>query len=121
MNKLLRGSVVLVMLASIVGCGAPATRSERGITERTQIIIIAPELVGASVNLNGNRMLVSEDDLTPYQYGVLGATDSDREKSEVVTLSVQPGNNDLKIVLNGTVLFDAKLYLGSGQTREIEL
>ena len=109
----------LVLLIS--GCGANVHKTT-GVANEQNIIIVADSLVGKTISVgNVNGYVITDADLTPYQTGVAGVTDSELEQSEVLKIKVNEGMNNLVLKSNGVVIFSKELYLSAGQTRTIKL
>lgn len=101
--------------------GAPIQKTATGFSETTQIILIADELIGATVRVGGKTITVTEEVLTPYRMGVLGSADKKIERMEMLHLPVQPGDVELLVRKDGATLLRQTLYVSEGQTREITL
>lgn len=110
------------VVALFTACGgAPIQSSSVGLQENTKVVVIAEDLIGASVLIGSKGFSVEEDDLTPYQMGVFGAADKAIESMDILSLPVSPGDVNLRISKGGAVLYDKTLYVSKGQTREINL
>ena len=122
MNNLpTRLASILLVVSMLVACGAPVRTQQTSLAPKTELLLIADVLVGAQVSLNDKRLTVSKNNLESYKYGIAGAADKSIEKQEVIRLPVDPGTVKVKISLNGKMLFEKKLYLVEGQTRELRL
>jgi hypothetical protein len=111
----------LLLLALLAGCGAYETRST-GIDEQTTLVVRSESLVGATVAIDdGFSMVVSEENLTKYTMGVLGAADRENEKLETITISIDPGTHRVRVSRGGNVLADKQLHFTQGQTRELRV
>jgi hypothetical protein len=120
-SKYLRLFSIASILLTLAACGSPTRTQQTGITNPTQLVLMAEKLTGSSISLNERRFTVGKDDLEKYRYGVLGAADSEKESLEIIRLNVAPGKLALKVYLNGRELANRNLYLVEGQTREIKL
>jgi hypothetical protein len=106
----------------LVACtGAPIQNTAVGKSEAANIIIIADDLLGASVVVGSTSFQVDKEDLTDYEMGVFGAADKAIENMDVLQLPVSSGDVNLTIKKGGVVLFDKTIYINRGQTREITL
>ncbi len=114
--------LISILIPTLIACGgAPIQRTATGFSEATQIVLIADELIGATVSLGGKTITVTEEALTPYRMGILGSADKKIENMEILYLRVQPGDVELLIRKGGATLLRQTLYLSEGQTREITL
>jgi hypothetical protein len=116
--------LVLISLSMmfLVACtGAPIQNTAVGKSEAANIIIIADDLLGASVVVGSTSFQVDKEDLTDYEMGVFGAADKAIENMDVLQLPVSSGDVNLTIKKGGVVLFDKTIYINRGQTREITL
>ena len=116
--------LVLISLSMmfLVACtGAPIQNAAVGKSEAANIIIIADDLLGASVVVGSTSFQVDKEDLTDYEMGVFGAADKAIENMDVLQLPVSSGDVNLTIKKGGVVLFDKTIYINRGQTREITL
>ena len=106
----------------MVACtGAPIQNTAVGKSEGAKIIVIADDLVGASVVVGSTSFRVEKEELTVYEMGVLGAADKAIENMDVLQLPVSPGDVNLTIKKEGVVLFNKRVYINRGQSREITL
>lgn len=115
--------ILLIGLSLVVlaGCGAQQHRAY-GIEENSQLVIRAEQLVGATLSVAPSfHKLITADDLTSYQLGVLGAKNREVENLETVTVQVTPGSRRVRLERNGAVLLDQELYFVQGQTRELRI
>lgn len=109
------------MMLMVACTGAPIQQTAVGKSEGAKIIVIADDLVGASVVVGSTRFTVGKEDLTDYKMGVLGAADKAIENMDVLQLPVSPGDVNLTIKKAGVLLFDKTVYINRGQSREITL
>lgn len=117
----MRTLVSLLLLTLLAGCGAYEERTI-GIDEQTTLVVRSESLVGATVAIDdGFSMVVSEDDLTKYTMGVLGATDRENENLETITISIDPGTRRVRVSRGDTVLADKQFHFTQGQTRELRI
>lgn len=118
----LKLALISVSMMFMVACtGAPIQQTAVGKSEGAKIIVIADDLVGASVVVGSTRFTVDKEDLTDYKMGVLGAADKAIENMDVLQLPVSPGDVNLTIKKAGVLLFDKTVYINRGQSREITL
>lgn len=118
----LKLALISLSVMFIVACtGAPIQNTAVGKSEGAKIIVIADDLVGASVVVGSTSFRVDQEDLTDYEMGVLGAADKAIENMDVLQLPVSPGDVNLTIKKAGVVLFDKSIYINRGQSREITL
>jgi hypothetical protein len=120
-SKYLRMFSIASVLLTIAACGTATRTQQTGVTNPTQLVLMAEKLTGSIISLNERRFTVGKNDLEKYRFGVLGAADSEKESLEIIRLDVAPGNIALKVYLNGRELANRNLYLVEGQTREIKL
>ena len=116
--------LVLISLSMmfLVACtGAPIQNTAVGKSEAANIIIIADDLLGASVVVGSTSFQVDKEDLTDYEMGVFGAADKAIENMDVLQLPVSSGDVNLTIKKGGVGLFDKTIYINRGQTRGITL
>lgn len=109
------------MMLMVACTGAPIQQTAVGKSEGAKIIVIADDLVGASVVVGSTGFTVDKEDLTDYKMGVLGAADKAIENMDVLQLPVSPGDVNLTIKKAGVVLFNKTIYISRGQSREITL
>ena len=109
------------MMLMVACTGAPIQQTAVGKSEGAKIIVIADDLVGASVVVGSKGFTVDKEDLTDYKMGVLGAADKAIENMDVLQLPVSPGDVNLTIKKAGVVLFNKTIYINRGQSREITL
>ena len=109
------------MMFMVACTGAPTQNTAVGKSEGAKIIVIADDLVGASVVVGSTSFRVEKEDLTDYEMGVLGAADKGIENMDVLQLPVSPGDVNLTIKKAGVVLFNKTVYINRGQSREITL
>lgn len=118
----LKLALISLSMMFLVACtGAPIQNTAVGKSEAASIIIIADDLLGASVVVGSTSFQVDKEDLTDYEMGVFGAADKAIENMDVLQLPVSPGDVNLTIKKGGVVLFDKTIYINRGQTREITL
>lgn len=118
----LKLALISLSMMFLVACtGAPIQNTAVGKSEAANIIIIADDLLGASVVVGSTSFQVDKEDLTDYEMGVFGAADKAIENMDVLQLPVSPGDVNLTIKKGGVVLFDKTIYINRGQTREITL
>jgi hypothetical protein len=114
--------LISILIPTLIACGgAPIQKTATGFSQATQIVLIADELIGATVRVGSKTITVTEEALSPYRMGVLGSADKKIENMEILHLPVQPGDVELLIRKNGNTLLRQTLYLSEGQTREITL
>jgi hypothetical protein len=113
--------IVSLCLSVLVACGAPVQQTATGVSQPTQIVVIADDLINAVVQIEDESFRVDKSRLTKYRMGVFGASDRDIEKMDILQLPVSPGDVQLKISKDGKTLINRKLYMTQGQTREISL
>lgn len=109
------------MMLMVACTGAPIQQTAVGKSEGAKIIVIADDLVGASVVVGSTGFTVDKEDLTDYKMGVLGAAYKATENMDVLQLPVSPGDVNLTIKKAGVLLFDKTVYINRGQSREITL
>ena len=114
---------LLIAIAFLItGCGAAVQKSTTGYVEETRLLIRADKLVGLNVSigdiLNKN---IEKEDLEKYRIGVLGAKNSDRENAQSAMFIVEKGEHQVLVTDRGAVVYDAVLFFGNGQTREITI
>jgi hypothetical protein len=118
----LKLALISLSMMFLVACtGAPIQNTAVGKSEAANIIIIADDLLGASVVVGSTSFQVDKEDLTDYEMGVFGAADKAIENMDVLQLPVSSGDVNLTIKKGGVVLFDKTIYINRGQTREITL
>jgi hypothetical protein len=125
MNEVQRAACSLALVAAILlvsACGAPMRQSQTGVVESTQLTLVAKQLVGLEILVDGrSRGVLTEDDLEPYPYGILGAADKPAEDHESATIDVTPGTHEIRVTSRGRSVYEQRLYFGDGQKRMIEL
>lgn len=116
-NKL--GLIVVMLIIS--ACGGQQQRVA-GIDQDTMLIIRSEKLVGLSLAIgDGYARTIESKDLTPFELGVLGAKDREEEHLQTMTVKVDPGERRVTVSNSSQVLYDKRLYLSQGQTREIRI
>jgi len=112
---------VIVIATVLVGCGAQQQRVA-GIEEDTTLVIRGETLVGLTVSVTpGFSRVIGEDDLTKFTMGIAGATDSENQNLETITLKVESGLQRLTVTKNGSIILDKELHFTNGQTREMRI
>lgn len=118
----LKLALISFSMVFMVACtGAPIQKTAVGRSEGSKIVVIADDLVGASVVVGSTSFKVDKEDLADYEMGVFGAADKAIENMDVLQLPVSPGDVKLTIKKAGVVLFDKTVYINRGQSREITL
>lgn len=121
MSEMKLALISFSMMFMVACTGAPIQNTAVGKSEGANIIVIADDLVGASVVVGSTGFTVDKEDLTDYKMGVLGAADKAIENMDVLQLPVSPGDVNLTIKKAGVVLFNKTIYINRGQSREITL
>ncbi len=117
----MRSVFVIVLAAILVGCGAHQERAS-GIEEDTTLVIRGETLVGLTVSVTpGFSRVITEEDLTKFTMGIAGATDSENQNLETITLKVESGLQRLTVAKNGSIILDKELHFSNGQTREMRI
>lgn len=113
--------IILVMLSALmVACGAPIKRTEVGLENITQIVIVADTLVGSRLQVGDNLNVTLEKSmLDKYTKGVLGAADRPEESMQSVTVKVDPGTHLVKLTTAGRVVINKNVYVSEGQTTKV--
>lgn len=114
---------LLIAIAFLItGCGAAVQKSTTGYVEETRLLIRSDKLVGLNVSIGDiiNKNIEKED-LEKYRIGVLGAKNSDRENAQSAMFIVEKGEHQVLVTDRGAVVYDAVLFFGNGQTREIRI
>lgn len=117
----MRTIIAVAFLAVLAGCGGYQQRAS-GIDAQTLLIIRSPALVGTTVKVDPSfERTVIKEDLTPYDFGILGARDKPEEGMETLTVKVTPGNRKVTVLRGGAVVVEREMYFAQGQTRELEI
>lgn len=117
----MRNLFVIIIATVLVGCGAQQQRVA-GIEEDTTLVIRGETLVGLTVSITpGFSRVIGEDDLTKFTMGIAGATDSENQILETITLEVESGLQRLTVTKNGSIILDKELHFTHGQTREMRI
>ena len=103
-----------VLALWLSACGG-LQKYEAGITQQATLIIRSVD-VGPRFS-----MLVSKADLTAYEFGVLGAKDSENEGLQTIVLEVDSGTQPIKVSDGDVVVYSKSLYFSDGQTRDIRI
>ncbi|MDA7585975.1 hypothetical protein N9Z13_04690 [Luminiphilus sp.] len=110
--------LVLLSATCLSACGGVEQRSV-GLIEDTHVTIFAENLIGASLTLDGSRVIIiQKQDLLKFEVGVLGAKDSRRERLDAYRLSIAQGSHSLSVSLATGLNFKKELYFSQGQQRE---
>lgn len=110
-----------VLALCVSACGG-IQKYETGITQQATLIVRSEILVGSRVDVGpGFSLLVSKADLTAYEFGVLGAKDSDNEGLQTIVLEVESGSKSVKVSDGNSMVYNKTLYFSDGQTREIRI
>lgn len=105
----------------LTGCGTIQTTA-RGLNETTNLAILGQDIVGYKVYVNDiQKIQVEKKDLERFQMGVVGVKKSVREKSQKITIPLEPGFHNVKIEGAGRLIIDTKILLSAGQTKELIL
>jgi hypothetical protein len=117
----MKSMLAILALVFLAGCGAQQ-QIVTAAPEKTEIVVLGPKLVGTTISIGGSfKTTVRREDLVAYRMGVLGVADKDDERLERVAVTVDPGTHRVRVIRDGTVLFDDTLYVGRGQVREARL
>lgn len=117
----MRALLIALAVTVLAGCGAQQQRTY-GIEEESRLVVRAVHLVGSTVTVEPFfKKSITKEDLTPYQFGIAGAKDSEEQNLETITVKVSPGKHKVKVESNGAVVIDQELYFGQGQTRELRI
>jgi len=112
--------IITALSIFLIACGAPAKRTEMGIANNTQIIVVADKLVGARLEVGTNlNVTIEKTMLDKYTKGVLGAADRPEEGMQSVTVKVDPGSHSIRLINNGQVLINKTVYVSEGQTTKV--
>lgn len=113
--------IVAVCAILLSGCGAAVQRESTGIQEATGVKLLAEDLTGATIVVDGSTMQVTAADLTAFRFGVLGAADRREEALDRVDLPMSPGSHDLEVRKDGRTLLRREVFISKGQVREVRL
>lgn len=117
----MKSMLAILVLVFLAGCGAQQ-QLVTAAPEKTEVVVLGPKLIGATISIGeAFNTTVRREDLVAYRMGVLGAADKDDERLERVAVTVDPGTHRVRVIRDGTVLFDETLYVGRGQVREARL
>jgi hypothetical protein len=112
---------LIFLTVTIVSCGSIQNR-EYGLLEPSRLIIRSESLIGSTIQVgNGSLIYISKENLTPFKTGVLGVKDRENEGLETVVIDVNDGSQLVTIKSDGYKVFEKKLYIGKGQTREVRI
>lgn len=112
---------LLTVLFVTSACGTIQNR-ESGLIEPAKLVIRSEILVGTTITVgDSSPLFVSQDDLTNYEMGILGAKDRENEMLETLVIEITEGTQQVTVKEGRYILFDKKLYVGKGQTRELRV
>lgn len=112
--------IILFAASLLMACGAPVKRTEMGLENVTQVVVVADTLVGSRLQVGDNLdVTIEKAMLDKYTKGVLGAADRPEEKLQSVTVKVDPGSHLIRLITNGRVVINKTVYLSEGQTTRI--
>ena len=82
--------IMLMVFLLLTSCGAPVKHYKQGFDETTGVKLIADNLIGKSILVNGKKSRITVDDLTRYHMGIAGAKNSEpRTACKIVLKSYQ--------------------------------
>lgn len=111
---------VVSLAILLAACGAPVKRTEMGLENVTQIVVVADQLVGSRVQVDDNLdVIVNKSMLDKYTMGVLGAADPAEENYQAISIKVDPGTHQLRVTSGGSVVIDKSVYVSEGQTTKV--
>ena len=117
----MRITLTIVFMTLLAGCGGYQERAV-GIEEETTLIIRGESLVGLTVSIDsGFTTVISEDNLTKFKMGVLGAANSEAEDLETITLKIDSGEHRVTVSGGGNTHIDQVMHFTHGQTRELRI
>ncbi len=112
---------LLAVLFVTSACGTVQNR-EFGLIEPAKLVIRSEILVGTTITVgDSSPLFVSKEDLTNYEMGILGAKDRENEMLQTLVIEITEGTQQVTIKEGQYILFDKKLYVGKGQTRELRV
>lgn len=110
-------AVIISALTLISGCGGFRKESV-GVDEKTAILIMASDLVGAQISADDRVVTVTKSDLREFKVGVLGVADSEEEKLDTFELNLEQGSHRVDVTLGGRPTVTKQFYLSEGQVRK---
>lgn len=117
----MRKIVAIVSMMFLVACGAPVNNTTQGFNEFTGVIIIADNLVGKTLFIDGNQQVITQDQLDKYDMGIAGSKDAEIEGLDVLSLELSQGDHELVVAKDGVIIFEKKVYVSDGQLRELRI
>jgi hypothetical protein len=111
---------IVTLAIFLAACGAPVKRTEMGLENVTQIVVVAEKLVGSRVQVDDNLdVIVDKSMLDKYTMGVLGAADRAEENYQAISIKVDPGTHKLLVTSGGRIVIDKSIYVSEGQTTKV--
>lgn len=115
--NVMRTLIVSGLLIMMTACGG-FRKEATGIEESTSIVLMAPDLVGASVSTDGFKIKITDADLRDYDIGILGVKDSPEERMDAFVIPLSQGTHSLSVTLPTGQVVTKDFYLATGQMRK---
>ena len=115
--KLFKLTTVICVVAFLSACGG-MQKEAIGITERTAVLIMADDLIGATISTDDQTIIVVKEMLRDYDIGVLGVKDSEEEGLDTFVLDLNQGKHRIKLIMPSGRSVSNEIYLSTGQVRK---
>lgn len=112
--------LLLTLGLGLAACGARTT-NQYGLNEAAGFLLIGQRLIGLQVEVDGARSkTISKSDIDG-SIGVWGARKNRDEKMQRILIEADSGMHDVRVLSDGEVIFEKRLYLSNGQQREVRV
>ena len=112
--------LLLTLGLGVAACGARTT-NQYGLNEAAGFLLIGQRLIGLQVEVDGARSkTISKSDIDG-SIGVWGARKNRDEKMQRILIEADSGMHDVRVLSDGEVIFEKRLYLSNGQQREVRV
>ena len=112
MRKILIIALLSVFMAS---CGVGSYSITTGLADKSEISFVADKKQNITVAIDGQQYEVKTVKLKDYR--------KDRSLKRTVenTIEITPGQHDVKVTLDGSVIYTQKIFVSAGENKVVEL
>lgn len=112
MRKILIIALLSVFMAS---CGVGSYSITTGLADKSEISFVADKKQNITVAIDGQQYELKTVKLKDYR--------KDRSLKRTVenTIEITPGQHDVKVTLDGNVIYTQKIFVSAGENKVVEL
>ena len=112
MRKILIIALLSVFMAS---CGVGSYSITTGLADKSEISFVADKKQNITVAIDGQQYEVKTVKLKDYR--------KDRSLKRTVenTIEITPGQHDVKVTLDGSVIYTQKIFVSAGENKIVKL